>query len=118
MYIQLHRRGLMKRWLSVEAPGLLVDERVPVGGVPALGVIGHRVPLLSKVFPISGSESSLEAVLGHLGGSYPQSDFLSFFQDRISSAERKREGVTGIRPISIIERFPIHGFVRAFYRSF
>lgn len=89
MSIQLHRRGLMKRWLSVEAPGLLVDERVPVGGVPALGVIGHRVPLLSKVFPISGSESSLEAVLGHLGGSYPQSDFLSFFQDRISKGFHK-----------------------------
>lgn len=36
-------------------------------------------------------------------------------------SDRNREGetsVTGIRPISFIERFPIHGFVRAFYRYF
>lgn len=36
-------------------------------------------------------------------------------------SDRNREGetsVTGIRPISIIGRFPIHGFVRTFYRSF
>lgn len=47
--------------------------------------------------------------------------FLKGYGIRLSSARiGNREGeasVTGIRPISIIGRFPVHGFVRAFYRS-
>lgn len=40
--------GIGPPQLSVEAPGLLVDDRLPVGGLPALGLGSSLVSHASK----------------------------------------------------------------------